>query len=101
MKHVCQFWARYWPGHPMTLSSEMNDLLYLTTWLVVARMPMGSHKEESIWTDGSERSQASSSSDSGLPLMCLAPPGPSVLTSKMAQLAPPALVANALLPFTR
>src|SRR6266849_2768149 len=50
--------------------------------------------------EGSERSQASRSWDSTLPLMCLAPPGPAVLTSRTAQFAPPALVAKAFFPST-
>src|SRR5215472_3342035 len=100
MKQVCQPSVRYWPGRPIKLSSEMNVCLKRTTWLAVARIPIGSHQDLSIVIDGSERSQARRRCVSAGALLCLAPPGPAVLTSRMAHRAPPALVAKALLPST-
>src|SRR5579884_674328 len=100
MKHVCQPSIRYCPGDPITFSSGIKVLSKRTTWLTVARIPMGSHHDLSMLMDGCERSQASRSWASTLPLLCLAPPGPAVLTRRMAQCAPPALVANALQPST-
>src|SRR5271170_714244 len=63
-------------------------------------MPIGSHQDLSMLIDGSERSHANKICDSTDPVLCLAPPGPAVLTSRIAQLAPPALVAKALHPST-
>src|SRR5258708_9663256 len=100
MKQVCQPSSRYCPGLPIRLASGMNVRLNCTTWLAEARMPSGSHQDLSTEMEGSERSQASRSWDSTLPLLCLAPPGPAVLTSRTAQCALPALVANAFLPST-
>src|SRR2546421_11946028 len=60
---------------------------------------MGSHQEPSTDTDGSASSQASISTPEPAPL-CRAPPGPAGSTSRMAQSAPVALVANTLVPLT-
>src|SRR5215471_13022325 len=101
MKHVCQPSIRYWPGCPIRFSSGIKVLSTRITWLAVARIPMGSHHDLSTLIDGCERSQASRSCASTLPVLCLAPPGPAVLTRRMAHCAPPALVANALHPSTK
>src|SRR5207247_9870632 len=59
-----------------------------------------SHHEPSICTLGSERSQAISSCVSRDAVVWRTPPGPAVLTRRIAQSAPLALVANTLLPST-
>src|SRR6266702_4264424 len=100
MKQVCQPSSRYCPGLPIKLVFGIIVRLNCTTWLAEARIPSGSHQDLSTEIEGSERSQASRSWDSTLPLVCLAPPGPAVLTNRIAQRAPPALVAKAFLPST-
>src|SRR5687767_9801986 len=77
----------------------MYVLSNFTKWLTVARIPMGSHHEPSTDTDGSASSQASMSTPEPEVLL-RAPPGPAVSTSKIAQSAPVALVANTLVPST-
>src|ERR1700674_3239448 len=100
MKQVCQPSSIYWPGRPIKLQSGIKVWLKRTTWLAVALIPMGSHHERSMLMEGSERSHASSSCDSTAPVLCLAPPGPAVLTNSTDQQALPALVAKALAPST-
>src|SRR5690349_21718899 len=68
-----------------------------TRWLTVARSHIGSHQDPSTETDGSASSQASMSTPAPVPLF-RAPPGPAVSTSRIAQSAPVAEVANTLVP---
>src|SRR5262245_46560830 len=64
-------------------------------------MPIGSHHVPSTDTDGSLSSHASMSTpEPPSDVLFLAPPGPAVSTSRIAQSAPVALVANTFVPST-